>query len=54
MITHIVFFKLLDPSPENQSAVAEKLCSMQGQIPQLRFLEVGVDKLRTRARLNYP
>ncbi|NUM45793.1 MAG: Dabb family protein [Anaerolineales bacterium] len=47
MITHIVFFKLLDASSENQTVIAEKLLSMQGQIPQLRYLEVGIDKLRT-------
>lgn len=47
MITHIVFFKLLDPSPESQTALANKLRTMQGQIPQLRYLEVGIDKLRT-------
>jgi hypothetical protein len=47
MITHIVFFKLLDPTPENLTAAREKLLSMQGNIPHLRALEVGVDQLRT-------
>ncbi|GAB4580791.1 MAG: Dabb family protein [Anaerolineales bacterium] len=47
MITHIVFFKLLNPTPENLTAASTKLLTMQGQIPQLRYLEVGVDKLRS-------
>ncbi len=47
MITHLVSFKLLDSAPENVAATREKLLSMQGEIPQLRYLEVGVDKLRT-------
>jgi hypothetical protein len=47
MITHIVFFKLTEPSPSNMSAVREILSSMQGAIPQLRQLEVGVDLIRS-------
>lgn len=47
MITHIVFFKLTEPSQANLSAVREILSSMQGTIPQLRQLEVGVDLVRS-------
>ena len=43
MITHIVFFKLSDPTSESITKVREKLLSMQGQIPQLRHLEAGID-----------
>ena len=47
MITHIVFFKLSDPSPEALTIVQEKLLSMLGQIPQLRHLEAGIDFIRS-------
>jgi hypothetical protein len=47
MITHIVFFKLFDQSPENVAEAKEKLLSMAGKIPQLRNLEVGVDIVRS-------
>jgi len=47
MITHIVFFKLFDQSPENVAGAKEKLLSMAGKIPQLRHLEVGTDIVRS-------
>jgi hypothetical protein len=47
MITHIVFFKLSDPTTESITKVREKLLSMQGRIPQLRHLEAGVDFIRS-------
>jgi hypothetical protein len=47
MITHIVFFKLTEPSQANLSAVREILSSMRGTIPQLRQLEAGVDLVRS-------
>jgi hypothetical protein len=47
MITHIVLFKLIDPSQANVTAVQEMLASMQGKIPQLQHLEVGVDLVRS-------
>jgi len=47
MITHIVLFKLTDPSQANVTAVQEILASMQGKIPQLQHLEVGVDLVRS-------
>lgn len=47
MITHIVMFKLTDPSPENLATTHEKLLSMQGRIAELRHLEAGVDVIRS-------
>ena len=47
MITHIVLFKLKDPSPENLEKTRAVLASLSGKIPQLRHLEVGADLLRT-------
>ncbi len=47
MITHIVFFKLSDPSPELIAATRDKLLGMNGKIPVLRHLEVGVDVIRS-------
>ena len=47
MVTHIVFFKLQDPSAANIAATREKLLSMNGKIDLLRHLEVGVDVIRS-------
>lgn len=47
MITHIVFFKLSDPTAENISATRSKLLSMEGNIPLLRHLEAGIDVVRS-------
>lgn len=47
MITHIVLFKLADPTEEALLATRDKLLSMQGQIPQLRHLEAGIDVIRS-------
>jgi hypothetical protein len=47
MVTHIVSFKLRDPSPEILSETQAKLLSMQSHIPQLRYLETGEDALHT-------
>lgn len=47
MITHIVLFKLADPSTENLAATRNKLLSMDGKIDLLRHLEVGVDLIRS-------
>lgn len=47
MITHIVLFKLAEPTQENIEAVKNKLLSMNGNIDQLRHLEVGVDVIRS-------
>lgn len=47
MITHIVFFKLTEPTPDALAQVRDKLLSMQGKIPQLRHLEAGIDVIRS-------
>jgi hypothetical protein len=47
MVTHIVFFKLSEPTPEALANVQRKLLSMQGKIPQLRHLEAGIDFIRS-------
>jgi hypothetical protein len=47
MITHIVFFKLKDRSPSNIQKARNVLISMKGKIPQLHFLEAGIDVLRS-------
>jgi Stress responsive A/B Barrel Domain len=47
MITHIVFFKLAEPTPENIAGTREKLLSMSGKILELRHLEVGIDVIRS-------
>ena len=47
MITHVVLFKLAEPTSENLAAVHDKLLSMQGKVPQLRHLEVGIDVIRS-------
>lgn len=47
MITHIVFFKLAEQTPEKIAAVRDKLLSMQGKIDLLRHLEAGVDLIRS-------
>ena len=47
MVTHIVFFKLKDQSPDNIRQAKEKLLSMNGKVDLLRHLEVGVDVVRS-------
>lgn len=47
MITHIVLFKLAEPTPANMTKAKELLLSMEGKVPMLRHLEVGVDVLRS-------
>ena len=47
MITHIVFFKLADPAPSALAAARDLLLGMDGRVPQLRHLEVGVDVVRS-------
>ncbi len=47
MITHIVFFKLKDRSPESIEQARAVLAAMEGNVPMLRDLEVGVDVLKT-------
>jgi hypothetical protein len=47
MVTHIVLFKLSDPSVDNLSATRDILLSMQGKIGLLRHLEAGIDVVRS-------
>lgn len=47
MITHIVLFKLSEPTTENLEATRNKLLSMDGNINLLRYIEVGVDVIRS-------
>ena len=47
MITHIVFFKLTEPTPANMAAVRNRLLSMQGKVDLLRHLEAGTDLIRS-------
>lgn len=47
MIKHIVFFKLKDSSSESVIRTANVLRNMEGKIPQLVSLEVGVDVIRS-------
>jgi hypothetical protein len=47
MITHIVFFKLKDRSPEAIQETAQVLSNMEGQIPVLKSIEVGKDVLHS-------
>ncbi len=48
MITHIVFFKLQDCSQENVQKVKDVLMGMEGKVPQLRHLEVGIDIIHSQ------
>lgn len=47
MITHIVFFRLKEYSPENVTRVKDMLLSMDGRVEMLRHLEVGIDLVRS-------
>lgn len=47
MFTHIVFFKLKEPTKENLKFLEETLLSMNGNIKELKQLEVGVDVIRS-------
>jgi hypothetical protein len=47
MITHIVLFKLKECSPRSAGKARDVLLGMRGKIPQLRYLEVGVDILHS-------
>ncbi len=43
MLTHVVFFKLSERTPENAQKLREVLLSMTGHIPQIRHMEAGVN-----------
>jgi hypothetical protein len=46
MVSHLVMFKLTDPSTANVEATRSILGAMPEHIPQLRYIEIGVDALR--------
>ena len=43
MLTHVVFFKLQERTPENAQTLREALLSMAGKIPQIKHMEAGVN-----------
>ncbi|MFZ3382378.1 MAG: Dabb family protein [Candidatus Methanoperedens sp.] len=47
MITHVVLFKLKDRSPHSIEKAKDVLLGLKGNIPFLRYLEVGIDVLRS-------
>jgi hypothetical protein len=47
MFTHIVFFKLKEPDELHLQQAKNILLAMEGEIPTLKSLEVGVDLLHT-------
>jgi len=47
MITHIVFFKLIEPTSGNIAVTRGKLMAMSGKIPSIRSIEVGVNIVRS-------
>ena len=47
VFTHIVLFKLKNRSPEAIEETAGIMQSMEGQIPMLRGIEVGVDVVKS-------
>ena len=47
MIKHIVLYFLKNNTSSNREAIQQKLLSMQGNIPCLKSIEVGVDFLQS-------
>ena len=47
MFTHIVLFKVKEPTKENLQFLKETLLSMNGNINELKELEVGVDVIKS-------
>ena len=47
MVTHIVFFKLTDVTPDKIAETRNRLFNMNGKIPGIRHFEVGVDVVRS-------
>lgn len=47
MITHVVIFKFPDPSSSNIENACKKLHSLDGKVPQLKQLEVGVNLVQS-------
>lgn len=47
MYTHIVFFKFKNTNEENLNNIKKILLSMEGNIKELKSLEVGIDDVRS-------
>lgn len=47
MFTHIVFFKLKEPTKQNLEKAKNLLTGMEGNIAELKGIEVGIDELHT-------
>ena len=45
MLTHVVFFKLHERTPENAQKLRAVLLSMSGKIPQIKHMEAGVNSV---------
>jgi hypothetical protein len=48
LITHVVLFKLKDRSPESIYKAEQVLRGLEGKVPVIRSIEVGVDALRSQ------
>jgi hypothetical protein len=47
LITHIVFYKLKERSPEIVNKTKEVLLNMEGKIAELKHIEVGIDVIHS-------
>jgi hypothetical protein len=47
MFTHIVLFKVKEPTKENLEFIENTLLSMNGNVKELKKLEVGIDVIRS-------
>jgi hypothetical protein len=47
MITHVVLFKLKEPTRANLEKTCQALREMKGKIPQLLEITAGIDQLRS-------
>ncbi|MBE7415822.1 MAG: Dabb family protein [Deltaproteobacteria bacterium] len=47
MVVHVVLFKLKDRSPGAIARAAEVLGGLEGKVPVIRKIDVGVDVLRS-------
>jgi hypothetical protein len=47
MVKHVVMYTLKDNSPESCAKVRKMLLSMDGKVPEIREIIVGIDYLRS-------
>lgn len=47
MFTHVVFFKLKDKSEENMEKAKSIIMRVEGKVPTLKSIKVGVDVVRS-------